>query len=626
MADIFISYANEDRLKAEALAKILQKHNWTVWWDRKIPPGKSFEEVIEQAITEARCVIVLWSKTSITSDWVRSEVQEGIRRRILVPILIEGIDTEKIPLSSRRLQAANLADWTPGTENEELIGLIDSVRSILSTSVVLTITDSSYFVPAPTNKDAIGTKPNNEGKNYSANPGTLRNANETGPSSKLSAFIKILIVVSKLWSRWQYKIIFTSIALILSGILFIFGQPLWVKLSLVGKSPVKNSGENIDFGNIKKIPKTSASVDTTQKPSIEIIDPKIVIQPGKIPIVRLRSPVKELKVIGKTYSPAGISTVLVNSYETTIVSNIFSAKILIQDKNTPVYVASVDKNGEVSRLEFILSVDSANSSDQESIKPSPQILNATWKNIDFGNYYALIIGINHYTKIPSLDTAINDAKAVDKVLREKYDFKTTLLIDANRDEILTAMNELLAKLTENDNLLIYYAGHSELDKVNGRGYWLPVDADADKSSNWISTAKIKDILNTMSARQILVIADSDSMVPNRSLEHLQSFNINQNKKVDWVKAVSKQRTRNVLTTGGLASVADGGANEHSLFASIFIKALKENKSLLSGQELSLSISDKIISSTEQLGADQLPGYGQLSFAGHENGEFFFIPK
>ena len=65
MADIFISYASEDRSRVEPLAHSLEDHGWSVWWDRTIPPGKSFDQVIQEAITAAKCVVVLWSEKSI---------------------------------------------------------------------------------------------------------------------------------------------------------------------------------------------------------------------------------------------------------------------------------------------------------------------------------------------------------------------------------------------------------------------------------------------------------------------------------------------------------------------------------------------------------------------------------
>ena len=115
MADIFISYARTDRDIARQFADAFTVRDWTVWWDPEIPYGQSFDEVIERELAAARCVIVLWSKDSVSSRWVRTEADEGLNRRILVPILI-GSDVS-IPLAFRRLQAANLVGWTGDREH-----------------------------------------------------------------------------------------------------------------------------------------------------------------------------------------------------------------------------------------------------------------------------------------------------------------------------------------------------------------------------------------------------------------------------------------------------------------------------------------------------------------------------
>jgi hypothetical protein len=108
MADIFISYARADRARAEKLAQALGQHGWSVWWDRFIPPGKTFDEVIEGALSSARCVIVLWSHDSVKSEWVKAEASDAAQRRILVPILADEVT---IPLEFRRIQTARLTDW-----------------------------------------------------------------------------------------------------------------------------------------------------------------------------------------------------------------------------------------------------------------------------------------------------------------------------------------------------------------------------------------------------------------------------------------------------------------------------------------------------------------------------------
>ena len=95
-----------------------------MWWDRTIPPGRQFDEVIEEALDSARCVVVLWSKASVASTWVKTEAAEAMRRKILVPVLIEDV---KIPLEFRRLQAADLSQWTGGSTHEEVQKFFSSI-------------------------------------------------------------------------------------------------------------------------------------------------------------------------------------------------------------------------------------------------------------------------------------------------------------------------------------------------------------------------------------------------------------------------------------------------------------------------------------------------------------------
>ncbi|MCZ6853858.1 MAG: TIR domain-containing protein, partial [Gammaproteobacteria bacterium] len=124
MADIFLSYASEDRERVRPLVQILESEGWTVWWDRDIKPGDNFHRVIAEAIAQAKCVIVCWSEPSVKSDWVANEADEGKERGILVPILLDPV---RPPLGFRLDHAVTLAGWTGGSSDPELQTLLETV-------------------------------------------------------------------------------------------------------------------------------------------------------------------------------------------------------------------------------------------------------------------------------------------------------------------------------------------------------------------------------------------------------------------------------------------------------------------------------------------------------------------
>jgi hypothetical protein len=130
--DIFISYASVDRPKAQQLAAALERQGWSVWWDREILPGDKFSQIIEEKLRAAKCMLVLWSKTSVASDWVQIETVEGNTRGILVPILIDDTDPARIPLEFRRLEAAQLATWEGSSTHEEFTLLLRAIRRRLN--------------------------------------------------------------------------------------------------------------------------------------------------------------------------------------------------------------------------------------------------------------------------------------------------------------------------------------------------------------------------------------------------------------------------------------------------------------------------------------------------------------
>lgn len=241
------------------------------------------------------------------------------------------------------------------------------------------------------------------------------------------------------------------------------------------------------------------------------------------------------------------------------------------------------------------------------------------QRVEFGRYHALVIGNNAYRHLPKLGTAVNDATATADLLRKKYGFTVTLLRDATREDILRAINRLRAELTENDNLLIYYAGHGALEHDTGMGYWLPVDAEPENDLNWIANDALTRRLKGMSARHVIVVADSCfSGTLVRTARARPATGV---ERQTWIRRVAERRSRTALVSGGLEPVTDAGANGHSTFANAFLRALRENTDILDGDELFLKVSRQVV-----VNADQTPQYSEIRQASHEGGEFLFIPS
>ena len=128
MNDIFISYAREDKVCVTALVAALKKQGWSVWWDSSIRTGEKFSQVIEEALVKSRCVIVVWSKYSVVSDWVIAEASEARRRSTLVPIVI---DDSVPPLIFRQLQTASFVDWNEDDSSAVFQQLASDVGNLL---------------------------------------------------------------------------------------------------------------------------------------------------------------------------------------------------------------------------------------------------------------------------------------------------------------------------------------------------------------------------------------------------------------------------------------------------------------------------------------------------------------
>ena len=253
---------------------------------------------------------------------------------------------------------------------------------------------------------------------------------------------------------------------------------------------------------------------------------------------------------------------------------------------------------------------------QVAVRAQPQPPKTVGKSPSgLGRYHALVIGINAYESLPRLETAINDARAIGKVLEEAYGYNVRLLLDATRADIIRALDDYRKTLTDKDNLLIYYAGHGYLDTESDRGFWLPVDASGETQVSWLSNVTITDTLKAIEAKHAMLIVDS-----------CYSGTLTRGLKVtlrgpEAEQRLLQKRVRVVLTSGGLEPVVDGGGGNHSVFAKAVLDALRANKGRMKGTELALQVRRPVM-----LAANQKPDYSDLRFAGHEGGDFVFAAQ
>ena len=146
MSDIFISYASEDRDRVQPLARALERKGWSVWWDRRIPVGRSFDEVIQEALDASKTVVVVWTTNSVKSQWVKNEAREGLHRRVLFPVML--LEEIKIPLEFRHVQAAQLTDWQPEESHSGFDQFVQDIAQIIGPSPAVKPEPPSTQTPA----------------------------------------------------------------------------------------------------------------------------------------------------------------------------------------------------------------------------------------------------------------------------------------------------------------------------------------------------------------------------------------------------------------------------------------------------------------------------------------------
>jgi hypothetical protein len=127
MSRISLIYSEKDLAVAEKIARLLEETGLEVWWDRKIPIGRSYSDVFKEAVETADCIIVLWSRSSVEKEWIKAEAEEGLATGKLVPIVIDDVD---LPLGFRQIQPVNFVDWDGSRHARAFQSLLSALKEL----------------------------------------------------------------------------------------------------------------------------------------------------------------------------------------------------------------------------------------------------------------------------------------------------------------------------------------------------------------------------------------------------------------------------------------------------------------------------------------------------------------
>ncbi|WP_246024560.1 filamentous hemagglutinin N-terminal domain-containing protein [Azospirillum ramasamyi] len=276
----------------------------------------------------------------------------------------------------------------------------------------------------------------------------------------------------------------------------------------------------------------------------------------------------------------------------------FRTSIPVEPGATEATLTMTDETGKTT--EQRIAIDAAAAAPDPAAPPKPRKI-------------ALMIAVDTYrdTGIPALVTPEADIKAVGKALNDQLGYETRVLRNPTKAQIGEALRKLGREVSEQDQVMVYYAGHGYELAETGTGYWLPADAETTSARNWVSNNDIGRFLSRMPAKHVMVVSDS-----------CYSGAFTKEQKVDASRIASEQEIRQrrsvmALSSGGDEPVADGDVN--SPFAAALKKRVLALPKDSNGYALYQEVRDDVTRD-----APQTPQYGVIRTAGYDEGGDFLL--
>jgi adenylate cyclase len=155
MADVFVSYARNDKARVTPLVAAIEAKGWSVWWDPEITPGQQFDDQIDAEIAAARAVLVVWTPVSVASRWVRGEAREAAERGILVPVRFE---QARLPMDVRAIHTTDLDGWGENAASPQAQEFLRALGALIARAQALR--------PAKSATASVSSSPRKDSRRY----------------------------------------------------------------------------------------------------------------------------------------------------------------------------------------------------------------------------------------------------------------------------------------------------------------------------------------------------------------------------------------------------------------------------------------------------------------------------
>lgn len=371
---------------------------------------------------------------------------------------------------------------------------------------------------------------------------------------------------------------------------------IWILLFLLLSGTLR--AQKVQSNTVRFRLNTEA-VDTldTDPPEIKLIKPSITRGTEYI------SQTEKVDIVGEVRDHSRIRFVSVNK-EILLINEtgMFVTSIYTRAGRNEISLKAMDEHGNMQEQTIIINYD------------PPVVTLADIINKE-SSYFGLLIGIEDYTdpELEDLDNPIRDAEELLESLVTHYTFEEEhimILRNPGRTDIIRELDLLRTKITSNDNLLIFYAGHGYYDEAAEVGYWLPADASKETTADWFPNSTLVNHLKAINSKHTLLITDAcfaGSIFKSRAVSMQEVV----------YERIYEIPSRKAMTSGTLTEVPD-----ESAFIKYLIQNLNSNtETYLSSEELFSGMKRAVISNS-----NVLPRYGDIQNVGNQGGDFIFLKR